>query len=266
MFCPFIIKSSVITQLQRTTGTTISTKEDQDDLLRKSQLRSYLSSTDGLINGKTLKELWFPHGKYQIFLSHSHNDIELARYLKAWFKVYCNLDCFIDADVWSNAFVLLKELDNKYSIPAGTTCYNYDRRNQSTAHVYAMLTMALFEAIDEIECPILIESANSVTLKEGIEKSSLSPWIYEEVGYMGKLPHKIPSRFPTTRCFSVGAESMVLNESVTDSLQMTHPLDTTKFKQIDNSDLLSMRSNSGLCALDVLYKRKLLFRRYAGLY
>lgn len=266
MFYPFIIKSNVITQLQRVTGTNINANLDHDDLLRKSQLRLYLSSTDGLINGKTLKELWFPQGKYQVFLSHSHNDIELARYLKAWFKVYCDLDCFIDADVWSNAFDLLRELDRKYSMPAGSTSYDYDRRNQSTAHVYAMLTMALFEAIDEIECSILIESDNSVTLKEGIEKSSLSPWIYEEVGYMGKLPHKIPSRFPTTRSFSVGTESVVLNESVSDSLQMTHPLDTTKFKQIDNADLSAMRSCSGLSSLDVLYKRKFLLRRYAYSY
>ena len=96
-----------------------------------------------------------------------------------------------DADVWGNAYDLLNEPDNKYSM---TTIGNYDynRSTQAAAHVYSMLSMAIFEAIDEIECPIFIESSNSVTLEEGIKKSTLSPWIYVEVGYMGKLPHKTP--------------------------------------------------------------------------
>lgn len=125
-----------------------------------------------------------------------------------------------------------------------------------------MLSMALFEAIDEIECPIFIESSNSVTLEEGIKKSMLSPWIYEEVGYMGKLPHKIPSRFPRNQYFSVGAESVMLNEAeVSDSLQMTHPLDVSKFKLIEKSDLTAMRGYNGESSLNTLYKRKLLLKR-----
>ena len=122
--------------------------------------------------------------------------------------------------------------------------------------------MALFEAIDEIECPILIESANSVTLEEGIKKSTLSPWIYEEVGYMGKLPHKLPSRIPRMRYFSVGMESVILNEAaISDPLQMTHPLDVSGFKSIDKSDLSVMQYYNKEEALNVLYKRKMLLKR-----
>ena len=122
--------------------------------------------------------------------------------------------------------------------------------------------MALFEAIDEIECPILIESANSVTFEEGIKKSTLSPWIYEEVGYLGKLPHKLPSRIPRMRYFSVGMESVILNEAaISDSLQMTHPLDVSGFKSIDKSDLSVMQYYNKEEALNVLYKRKMLLKR-----
>lgn len=260
MFYPFTIQSSVISQLQLETGTYYSATEDPDKWTRKAQLRQYLSSTNGLIDGKALKEVLFPKGKYHIFLSHSHGDLLIAQYLKAWFNINCGLKCFIDADVWGNAYDLIKELDNKYS--RTTDGYDYDRCTQTTAHVYSMLTMALFEAIDEIECPILIESANSVTLEEGIKKSTLSPWIYEEVGYMGKLPHKLPSRIPRMRYFSVGMESVILNEAaISDSIQITHPLDVSGFRSIDKTDLTILKYYKKEEALNVLYKRKMLLKR-----
>ena len=79
---------------------------------------------------------------------------------------------------------------------------------------------------------------------------------------MHKLPHKIPSRFPRTQYFSVGAESVILNEAeVRDSLQMTNPLDVSKFKLIDKSDFTSMKGYNGESSLNTLYKRKLLLKR-----
>ena len=263
MFFPFTIKASTISQLQRETPV-FSVAEDvtPDKATRKAQLWSYLNSTAGVIDGKSLKELWFPKGRYHIFLSHSHEDIALARYLKAWLSYFCGLRCFIDTDVWENAYDLLRDLDKKYSKPMESSSYDYNRRNQTTAHVYSILTMALFEAIDEIECPILIESSNSVTLKDGIERGTLSPWIYEEVGYKGKLPHIVPSRFPRMGYFSVGKESVILNESaVRDSLQMTHPLDVSGFKSIDKNDLIAMKLFKRENALNELYKRKILLKK-----
>lgn len=260
MFLPFTIKASELTRLQLESGTYASAGDDSDKYIRKVHLRQYLASTSGLIDGKTLKEVLFPKGKYHIFLSHSHGDLKIAQYLKAWFNVNCGLKCFIDADVWGNAYDLIKELDDKYS--RTTSGYDYDRCIQTTAHVYSMLSMALFEAIDEIECPILIESNNSVTLEDGIKKSTLSPWIYEEVGYMGKLPHKLPSRIPRMRYFTVGSESVILNEAaIKDSLQMSHPLDVSGFKSIDKSDLSIMKYYKKEDALNWLYKRKMILER-----
>lgn len=261
MFYPFTIKADIIKQFQLGTGTYASAGEDPDKYIRKAQLRQYLASTNGLIDGKALKEVLFPKGKYNIFLSHSHGDLQIAQYLKAWFNINCGLKCFIDADVWENAYDLLMELDNKYSKNT-TGNYDYDKCTRTAAHVYSMLSMALFEAIDEIECPIFIESSKSVTLEDGIKKNTLSPWIYEEVSYMGKLPHKLPSRIPRMRYFSVGMESVILNEAaISDSLQMTHPLDVSGFKSIDKSDLSVMQYYNKEEALNVLYKRKMLLKR-----
>ena len=260
MFYPFTIKASVISQLLQENPRILGARNSvSDKIKREEQLRSYLNSTSGVIDGKTLKELWFPKGRYDVFLSHSHGDIALARYFRNWLSSNCDLRCFIDADVWENATDLLRELDEKYSKPVGSLNYNYKRKNQTTAHVYSMLTMALFEAIDEIECPILIESSNSVTLRDGIEKGTLSPWIYEEVGYMGKLQRKVPARFRRSRYFSVESESksVVINENLLrGSLQMTHPLDVSGFKSIDMGDLVKMKCYEGVVVLDELYKRK----------
>ena len=261
MFYPFTIKADIIKQLQLGTGTYASAGEDPDKYIRKAQLRQYLASTNGLIDGKALKEVLFPKGKYNIFLSHSHGDLQIAQYLKAWFNINCGLKCFIDADVWENAYDLLMELDNKYSKNT-TGNYDYDKCTRTAAHVYSMLSMALFEAIDEIECPIFIESSKSVTLEEGIKKSTLSPWIYEEVSYMGKLPHKLPSRIPRMQYFSVGSESVILNEAaMREWVEIARPVDVAWVKSIDKADLAMLKYYKKEEALNVLYRRKMLLKR-----
>lgn len=59
MFYPFTIKADTIQQLQLETGTYESAGEAPDKYTRKAQLRQYLSSTNVLIDGKTLKEILF---------------------------------------------------------------------------------------------------------------------------------------------------------------------------------------------------------------
>ena len=79
---------------------------------------------------------------------------------------------------------------------------------------------------------------------------------------MGKLPHKLPSRIPRMRYFSVGSESVILNEAaIKDSLQMSHPLDVSGFKSIDKSDLSIMKYYKKEDALNWLYKRKMILMR-----
>lgn len=175
MFYPFTISANTIYNLRSETGS-LSGSVDSEKDQRYIQLVKYLSATDGLIDGKSLKELWFPQGKYHIFLSHSHADVDLARYFKSWLQAKRDLKCFIDADVWDNKDSLLSELEKRFNPSA--------QRSKTlllSTHVHSMLTMALFEAIDAIECPILIESSNSVTLK--------TDWIREPYrhGYMKKL-------------------------------------------------------------------------------
>ena len=62
--------------------------------------------------------------------------------------------------------------------------YDYKKRNLSTSHVHAMLSVTMFDAIDKTEVVFFINTENSVPKIENsinISKHTLSPWIYEEI-------------------------------------------------------------------------------------
>lgn len=73
-----------------------------------------------------------------------------------------------------------------------------------------MLSIALMEAINNIECPIFIETGNSVPLKTTIQEKTLSPWIFEEVNFMNKLNRKRPTRLYNTHYFSADDRGLLL--------------------------------------------------------
>lgn len=145
---------------------------------------------NGVIDGKTLSDYTFPtgeDGKYDVFISHSHDDREKALYLASWLERYCKLNVFLDSLVWKSADGLLQEIDDIHCKNKGTGNYIYKRRNYSTAHVHAMLSMAIMDIINNTECCIFLESDKSIDLKslDNTNKATtLSPWIYEELQMM----------------------------------------------------------------------------------
>lgn len=73
---------------------------------------------DGIIDGSKLQKLDFPsvQKEYDVFISYSHNDEDLALYLASWLSNYCGLSCFLDSTVWHGADDLLKVIDDKYCL------------------------------------------------------------------------------------------------------------------------------------------------------
>lgn len=112
----------------------------------KESLDKYLS-VDGELKASEIEKDWFPSFKADVFLSHSHKD-EKDVIVFAGLLNDIGLTAFIDSCVWGYADELLKQIDDEYCVskanPDGSIdTYNYQRRNQSTAHVHMMLNGAL---------------------------------------------------------------------------------------------------------------------------
>ena len=259
MFLPFKIMSKSLSYLGYNDNLTYQHNDD-DKEEHIDQLRKYLLGTDGIIDGDRLSKLWFPHGKYDVFISHSHSDLNKAHFFANCLEKNCNLKCFIDADVWGNAFTMLNELDLAhchYRRDAFGVVYDYDEHNLCTSHVFSMLSIALMEAIDNIECPIFIETKNSVPLKTTIQDKTLSPWIFEEVNFMNKLQRKHPVWLNDTRYFSARDRGILL-EKARDSLKISHSIPTSGLVFINSNNIKEMKGFKGKLALRALYKSKFL--------
>ncbi len=158
-------------------------------------LDKFINKENGVINGSALKGHWFQTVKADIFLSHSHKDINQVLAFAGWLKEKMDLISFIDSCVWGYSDDLLRKIDDKYCQSRDDgDFYDYKLRNYSTSHVHMMLTTALMEMIDKTDCIMFYNTPSSISLKNDIDniknhKSALvdSPWIYGELTMMSLI-------------------------------------------------------------------------------
>lgn len=74
---------------------------------------------DFVLDGNKLRDICFPKGKPHVFISHSHKDIELVKFIAVILDKALGLHCFVDSSVWMNFEILLNKIDRLY-------CYNED--------------------------------------------------------------------------------------------------------------------------------------------
>lgn len=151
------------------------------------QLKSLVFDGDKL-DGTTIQKNWFDAMKADVFLSHSHKDIDQVKAFAGWLYENFNLVAFIDSCVWGYCDDLLKEIDNTFCKNSEDNTYDYNLRNHTTSHVHIMLATAITEMIDNTECIIFINTPNAISLSNDIDKIqrgenkvTLSPWIYHEL-------------------------------------------------------------------------------------
>lgn len=156
--------------------------------------RMEIEDDGGNIDAEKIVRAWFPVQEYDVFLSHSHADVETAIQLAVWLKKYLGLKVFVDSTVWGCADELLAKLDKKYCYKQNTGTYDYDKRNETTAHVHLMLAMALQEMISKSECFLFLDSGNSLDLSRWQSQGTKSPWIFEELKTTSIIEKIRPSR------------------------------------------------------------------------
>lgn len=220
----------------------------------KENLDKFIDSDEAL-NGTKMQNNWFPQIDADIFISHSHKDEKQAIGLAGWLYERFGLKAFIDSCVWGYSAELLKMIDNKYCLQSDGQAYSYELRNFSTSHVHMMLATALTMMIDKTECLFFLNTPNSLSAKEIINKTE-SPWIYHELAMTKFIRNRklqeyrkglIKKRFELAEA---GKESLVVKYDV----KLDHLHNLTQ-EDLTNWMLLNNRTQHNY-PLDILYAYK----------
>ncbi|GHS53479.1 hypothetical protein VN1169_12960 [Helicobacter pylori] len=138
-------------------------------------LKKHGSRKDIILNHRELQEAFFSPFKpqlknAQVFLSHSHADINKALEVKDYLEEYLDVECvFIDSLFWDYKDDVLNKLAE------------YD----DISGIEDVFTLILRESLECMikKCPyfVFLQSKNSVSLNQDLLKITYSAWIYEEL-------------------------------------------------------------------------------------
>ncbi|MGL4847572.1 MAG: hypothetical protein ACRC28_01395 [Clostridium sp.] len=202
----------------------------------KKNLEEYINQT-GYINMSEIEKDWFPKVDCDIFLSHSHKDIELINGLVGFLHECFKVEVFVDSYIWGYCNELLKDLDEKYCKQDNGEYYDYDKRNYSTSHVHMMLANSLNKMIYKTECIIFLDTENSLDVKNIITNGTSSPWIYSELIATKLMQRENPRRI----------EKRALIEN---NIEMAE-----KFKPMYRGDVDHLEELTVQCLRDILNKK-----------
>lgn len=256
MFAKFKITSDEVNKLQNRIGNILLLDQVKTEESFYKDILKIALGQDGVLDGTELQKMNFPSllPNYHFFISYSHKDEEVALYLASYLKNKCGLNCFLDSTVWHSADGLLKQIDNKYCVNLDGQTYSYKKRNFSTSHVHAMLSMAMLEVIDRSDCCIVLDSDNSFNLEEGIKRYTYSPWLYEEISFMNNIQIKKPlwlNRLLERRMYSEGGQVICGSEDL--QLKVKYHANLESFYHLTEQDLYQLKGEevSGLMKLFV---------------
>lgn len=212
-------------------------------------LEKYIKA-NGHIDANHLRGEWFPDVPADVFISHSHADVDFAHVLAGFLKQEFRLNAFVDSAIWSNIADMQRLVDEPLILPDGQ--YNYNKRNQSTAYVHLLLSTALTKMMDNAEAIFFLSTSNSLSSRE--DNITESVWIYHELFTSNFLRQKQPNRGNyLQKCFSGG----VLEGRVRDGFRMDFKVDLSKFKILTPDHIsrwLRMRdADADSHSLDILY-------------
>jgi hypothetical protein len=206
------------------------------------------------LDGTQIQNSWFPQVTADVFISHSHRNVDAAMALAGWLKRTFDLTAFVDSSVWGYAAELLKIIDKEYCLNPGGETYDYDKRNESTSHVYMMLSTALGMMIDKTECLLFLNTPDSISSTDVVVSKTKSPWIYSELMTAGIVEERPPERH---RMIKLAAS---LNEGARqESLSIEYSVaKLSRLKDISTATLNAWANERRLSdnehALDVFYR------------
>lgn len=212
-------------------------------------INTFVNSNNS-IDGSAIQSYWFPQIETDIFISHSHKDVDTALILSGWLWENFKLKAFIDSCIWGYSSILQKEIDDVHCFIPSRGVYSYELRNHSTSHVHMMLSTALTMMIDKSECLLFLNTPNSIKSYGDTDKTE-SPWIYSEIATSIIVEKKEPMR-RSTKAFS-HFEGI---DEVKKGLTMTHDLELSHLLQLNIEGLNNWlnHKNTREHPLDTLYR------------
>ena len=159
----------------------------------KKDLSDFKIKSCEILSASAIKDVWFPvyEDKFDIFISHSHDDEKLAYAIAGYINEVFGLNCFVDGKIWSSADGLLFELD-QLNQPR-TTTFDYKKRNFSTSEIHSLLMIAIMQMINNCECLFFLNTPKSLSIDVTEKKLSESPWLFIEIGISKLIPKGINS-------------------------------------------------------------------------
>lgn len=221
----------------------------------QSELNEYVLEGTDIPDGTAIQDDWFPEMDADIFISHSHKDVELAQGLAGWIYKTFELRCFIDSNVWGYADHLLEQINSKFSNKreeqSGRVLYDHESCIAASKHVDTMLTIALYKMIDRCECIFLLNTDNSIQPYGAMpHDKTFSPWIYSEI-VCSQLIRKEKRR--------ILQKYMRHEASIQESYTPAYTVTTQHLLPIDLSNLIKWekeyQKKSCVHPLDVLYSQ-----------
>lgn len=143
----------------------------------------YKNNKDGKwhVKGDYLQKIWFPTDiKYDIFISHSHSDVELAKNIAAELEKKYDVKCFIDSEVWHYYVDIGEQLAELF--PEKDT-------EGIKVDAYMLLTEALMRVIFNTENFFFLETDKSIDYLNN-NQVTYSPWLFLELSLAKQLYRK----------------------------------------------------------------------------
>ncbi|OOQ36572.1 toll/interleukin-1 receptor domain-containing protein [Helicobacter pylori] len=137
-------------------------------------LKKHGSRKDIILKRNEIKEAFFSPFKpqlknAQVFLSHSHVDINKALEVKDYLENQTKRKVFVDSLFWDYKDDVLNKL----------------AEHDDISRIEDAFTLILRESLQDMieKCPyfVFLQSKNSVSLNQGLSQITYSAWIYEEL-------------------------------------------------------------------------------------
>lgn len=192
-----------------------------DDKIWENLKSCFIQEDNGKIacDAAKVQELFFHGYEGCIFISHSHGCEGKIHGIKNLIELKAGVSCFVDGDVWANAYKIRDEIANAFAYDEQESVYIKEPYDRVSRSVYFILLRALQEVIRASYAFVYVPP------RQSIGKCNLfiteSPWISEELFTSALIPIVA----------NMEKKARLIKEAKYSSLKFLHPADISHLEE-----------------------------------